>query len=170
MSSSSCHVKAAQLSRLLPGVGDPFGVRPTSTCADAPAGLTLPLRAHWRSPEYNLAHTNEIRIDLAHGGVGAHLATSRLGAVTECQVTDFEMRFSVLIEMFVTWISFCWTFKSFWDLTEVSEQSWYKVLTDELVNPTFKISLLRVCGFDMMRLSGLLTQSSHGDFPPNTVL
>ena len=33
-------------------------------------------------------------------------------------------------------------FKSFWDLTEVSEQSWYKVLTYEIVNPTFKISLL----------------------------
>jgi len=30
--------------------------------------------------------------------------------------------------------------KSFWDLTEVSEQSWYKVLTYELVNPTFKKS------------------------------
>ena len=39
-------------------------------------------------------------------------------------------------------ISFRVTFKSFWDLTEVSEQSWYKVLTYELVNPTFKISLL----------------------------
>ena len=32
--------------------------------------------------------------------------------------------------------------KKKWDLTEVSEQSWYKVLTYELVNPTLKISLL----------------------------
>jgi len=55
---------------------------------------------------------------------------------------DFEIRFSVLIEMFVTPISFRGTFKSFCDLTEVSEQSWYKVLTYELVHPTFKISLL----------------------------
>jgi len=46
--------------------------------------------------------------------------------------------------MFVTSISIRRTFKSFWDLTEVSEQSWYKleVLTYELVNPTFKISLI----------------------------
>jgi len=54
--------------------------------------------------------------------------------------TDFEIRFSVLIEMFVT--SIRWTFKSFWDLTQVSEQSWYKMLTYEFVNPTFKISLM----------------------------
>ena len=46
--------------------------------------------------------------------------------------------------MFVTSISFRGTFKSFWYLAEVSEQSWYKVLTYELVKPTFKISLLRV--------------------------
>ena len=72
--------------------------------------------------------------------------------------------------MFVKWISFGGTFKSFWHFTEVSEQSWYKVLTYELVNPTFKISLLRVSRFDMMRLGGLLTQSRHGDFLPNTVL
>ena len=39
-------------------------------------------------------------------------------------------------------ISFRGIFTSFWDLTEVSEQSWYKVLTYELVNPTFKISLI----------------------------
>ena len=39
------------------------------------------LRALSRSPEYNLAHTGEIRTDLAHGGVGAHLATSPLGAL-----------------------------------------------------------------------------------------
>jgi len=58
--------------------------------------------------------------------------------------TDFEIRFSVQIEMFVTSISFRGTFKSFWYLAEVSEQSWYKVLTYELVKPTFKISLLRV--------------------------
>jgi len=38
-------------------------------------------------------------------------------------------------------INFRGTYTSFWDLTEVSKQSWYKVLTDELVNPTFKISL-----------------------------
>ena len=45
--------------------------------------------------------------------------------------------------MFVTWISFRETFQSFWDLTEVCEQSWYnlKVLIYELVNPTFKILL-----------------------------
>jgi len=55
-----------------------------------------------------------------------------------------EIRFSVLIEMFVASTRFRGTFKSFWDLTdsEVSEQSWYIVLTYELVNPTFKISLL----------------------------
>ena len=70
--------------------------------------------------------------------------------------------------MFV--ISFHGTFKSFWYLNEVREQSWHKVLTYELVNPTFKISLLRVCGFDIMRLGGLLTQSRHGHFPPNIVL
>ena len=36
------------------------------------------------------------------------------------------------------------TFESIWDLTEVSEslESWYTVLTNDLVNPTFKISLL----------------------------
>jgi len=45
--------------------------------------------------------------------------------------------------MFVTSISFRGTFKSFCDLTEVDEQSWYKVLTYELVNPTFKISPLK---------------------------
>jgi len=33
------------------------------------------------------------------------------------EYTDFEIRFSVLIEMFVTSISFRGTFKSFWDLT-----------------------------------------------------
>ena len=33
------------------------------------------------------------------------------------QWTDFQIRFSVLIEMFVTSISFRGTFKSFWDLT-----------------------------------------------------
>ena len=60
---------------------------------------------------------------------------------TIAQWTDFVIRFSVLIEMFVTSISFGGTSKSFWDLTEVSEQSWYKVLTCELVNQTFKISL-----------------------------
>ena len=46
--------------------------------------------------------------------------------------------------MFVTWISFRGTFQSFLDLTDVSAQSWYKVRTDDLVNPTFKISLLYV--------------------------
>jgi len=63
------------------------------------------------------------------------LGTSRLGL-------DFEIQFSVLIETFVTSISIRGTFKSFWDLTEVSEQSRHKVLTYELVNPTLKISLL----------------------------
>jgi len=60
------------------------------------------------------------------------------------QQTNFEIRFkvSVPIEMFVTWISFRGTFQSFWDLTEVSAQSWYKVRTYDLVHPTFKISLL----------------------------
>ena len=46
--------------------------------------------------------------------------------------------------MFVTLISFRGTFKSFWDLTEVSAQSWYTVRTYHLVNPTFKISLLKI--------------------------
>ena len=46
--------------------------------------------------------------------------------------------------MFVTWISFRGTFQSFLDLIDVSAQSWYKVRTDDLVNPTFKISLLYV--------------------------
>ena len=46
--------------------------------------------------------------------------------------------------MFVTWISFRGTFQSFLDLTDVSAQSWYKVRADDLVNPTFKISLLYV--------------------------
>ena len=45
--------------------------------------------------------------------------------------------------MFVTWISFRGTFQSFLDLTEVSAQSWYKVRTNDSVNPTFKISLLQ---------------------------
>ena len=49
-----------------------------------------------------------------------------------------------LIEMFVMWINFRWTFQSFWDLTEVSAQSWYKVRTYDLINPTFKISLGRL--------------------------
>ena len=44
----------------------------------------------------------------------------------------------------MTSISFRGTFKSFWDLTEVSAQSWYKVCTYHLVNPTFKISLFLV--------------------------
>jgi len=47
--------------------------------------------------------------------------------------------------MFVTSISFRGTFESFWDRTEVSEQSWCKVLTYELVNPTFEISLFKLC-------------------------
>ena len=46
--------------------------------------------------------------------------------------------------MFVTTIHFRGTYKSLWDLTEVSEQSWYEVLTYELVIPTFKISLLKL--------------------------
>ena len=40
--------------------------------------------------------------------------------------------------MFVTSISFRGTFKSFWDLTEVSDQCWYKVLTYELAKPYFQ--------------------------------
>jgi len=44
-------------------------------------------------------------------------------------------------EMFVTWISFGGNVQSFWDLTEVFSQSWYKVRTCDLINPTFKISL-----------------------------
>ena len=43
----------------------------------------------------------------------------------------------------MTSISFRGTFKSFWDLTEVGEQSWYKVLSHKIVYPTFKISLLK---------------------------
>jgi len=50
---------------------------------------------------------------------------------------------SVLIVIFVELISFRATFKSFWDLTEVSAPSEYKVLTYYLVDPTFKISLLK---------------------------
>ena len=48
-------------------------------------------------------------------------------------------------------LSFRGTFKSFWDLTEVSVQSWYNVRSYELVNPTFKISLYRrgVGGFSV---------------------
>ena len=64
--------------------------------------------------------------------------------------TEFKIQFSVLIEMFVTSISIRGTFKSFWDLTEVSEQSWYKVLTYELVNPTLKVSLLQICAFHQL--------------------
>ena len=60
------------------------------------------------------------------------------------QQSDFEIRLSVLIEMFVTWMSFCGTFQSFWDLTEVSAQSWYKVRTYDLVNLTFEISLFMI--------------------------
>jgi len=44
--------------------------------------------------------------------------------------------------MFVTRISFRGTLQSFCDLTEVSAQSWYKVRTYDIVNPTFKISIL----------------------------
>jgi len=58
------------------------------------------------------------------------------------QQTDFEIRFCILIEMFVRLIKFRGTFQSFWDLTEVSAQSWYKVRTYHLVHSTFKISLL----------------------------
>ena len=43
--------------------------------------------------------------------------------------------------MFVTSTSFRGTFKSFWDLTEASEQSWYKVLTYELVHRLSKSNL-----------------------------
>jgi hypothetical protein len=43
----------------------------------------------------------------------------------------------------MTLISFRGTFKSFWDLAEVSAQSWYKVRTYHLVKPTFNISLLQ---------------------------
>jgi len=46
--------------------------------------------------------------------------------------------------MFVTWISFRGTFQSFWDFTEVSAQSRYKLRTDDLDNPTFEIRLLLV--------------------------
>ena len=42
----------------------------------------------------------------------------------------------------MTWISFRGTFKSFLGLTEVIEQTRNKVLTYELVNPTFKITLI----------------------------
>jgi len=54
--------------------------------------------------------------------------------------------------MFVTLISFGGTFKSFWDLIEVSEQSWYKVFTYESVNPTFKISLFGQREFEQVSL------------------
>jgi len=48
----------------------------------------LPPRTHSWSPKHNLAyfpehnqaHAGEIRTNLAHGGIGAHLATSPLGA------------------------------------------------------------------------------------------
>jgi len=48
--------------------------------------------------------------------------------------------------MFVTWISFRGTFQSFWDLTEVNVQSWYKVCTYDLVNPFFEICLFPQIG------------------------
>ena len=56
--------------------------------------------------------------------------------------------------MFVTWISFRGTLKSFWDLTDVSAQSWYKVRTCDLVNSTFKISLIFWCVHCLGRFGG----------------
>jgi len=54
----------------------------------------------------------------------------------------------------VTLKSFRGTFKSFWDLTEKSALSWYKVRTYHLVNPTFKISLLqRVSIYLLLKVS-----------------
>ena len=55
--------------------------------------------------------------------------------------------------MFVALISFRGTFNSFWGPFEVSEQSLYKVLTYEIVNPTFKINLFFdfVKGFKFQR-------------------
>jgi len=45
--------QASQLLRLLPGVGDPCGVWPTSTSADAPAGLIAHVRMGqaWLRPQ-----------------------------------------------------------------------------------------------------------------------
>jgi len=48
---------------------------------------------------------------------------------------------SDFLGLFVTWIKLRGTFQSFWDLTEIGVQSWYKVCTYYLVNPTFNISL-----------------------------
>ena len=56
--------------------------------------------------------------------------------------------------MFVTWISFHGTLKSFWDLTEVSAQSWYKMHTHDLVNPTFNISMIFWCVHCLGRFGG----------------
>ena len=67
-------------------------------------------------------------------------------------MTDFDFRFSVLIKMFVTNISFSpGTFKSTTKrshsrLKFTREQFWYKLLCYEFVNPTIKISLLQMCG------------------------
>jgi len=58
-----------------------------------------------------------------------------------------------LSEMFVTSISSRGTFKSLWDLTEVSAQSRYKVRSYELVNPTFKISLLNKSQCDLYKMT-----------------
>jgi len=66
-------------------------------------------------------------------------------------MTDLDFRFSVLIKMFVTTISFSpGTFKSTTKrshsrLKFTREQFWYKLLRYEFVNPTIKISLLRMC-------------------------
>ena len=55
--------------------------------------------------------------------------------VCVCQWTDFETKFSMLIVS-------SWRLRKHFALTEVRAQFWYKVCSYELVNPTFKNSLL----------------------------
>ena len=59
--------------------------------------------------------------------------------VCVCQWTDFETQFSMLIVS-------SWRLRKHFALTEVRAQSWYKVCSYELVNPTFKISLILKVG------------------------
>ena len=59
---------------------------------------------------------------------GQSLSDGRPLNALDSFVTHFEIRFSVLIEMFMTSISFRGTFQSFWDLAEVSEHTRYIVL------------------------------------------
>jgi len=75
---------------------------------------------------------------------GWDLAPKCVGGPTSifCLIGESPILSAARIEMFVTWISFRGTFQSFWDLTEVSAQSWYKVRNCDLLNHTFEISLV----------------------------